>query len=521
MLQVSDPASPSYGQHLSKPQMAQYVAPEAESVKVVTDWLAQYGITPQPSSPFGDMLDIDVSLDQANALFNANFTPYPHGLSNATEWRTPSYRVPADVQPHLLFIYPTTRLIPRPTSRATMQNIAKSANPPKRQLSKRARAPSHCAETMTPRCLQALYNIPSTVAESHGTNNLVVVNSEGEVANSEDLKIFLAQERPDITNGTFTTLSIGNATVNDRGMSGALASLSIEYSVGLASNVPTTLISMGQKSKDSVRMLMEVIDTLLEQDDSPRVLSMDLGWDEDAFEQIPEVAHSLCNRFMQLGARGTSVIFPAGDLKADAYNSGSSRIAFPASCPYVTTVGGTQGVDLETVAPFSVGGFSNIFLRPDYQRQAITSYLSTQVDNCSTTRNVTGRAYPDVSAQGMNFAVRVNGLPQRMSGTVASATTFASIIALLNDRLLSAGKSPLGFLNPLLYSRGAAAFNAIITNVTSNSSCVKDSGSQSEGRSVDSEHSTAPVGSGWDTATGLGTLDFQRLLAIVVAPTKT
>jgi tripeptidyl-peptidase-1 len=39
-----------------------------------------------------------------------------------------------------------------------------------------------------------------------------------------------------------------------------------------------------------------------------------------------------------------------------------------------------------------------------------------------------------------------------VSGTSASAPTFASIIALLNDELIAAGKPPLGFLNPLLYS---------------------------------------------------------------------
>lgn len=44
-----------------------------------------------------------------------------------------------------------------------------------------------------------------------------------------------------------------------------------------------------------------------------------------------------------------------------------------------------------------------------------------------------------------------------------SSPIFASVIALLNDELVAAGKSPLGFLNPFLYSTGASALADITT----------------------------------------------------------
>lgn len=56
-----------------------------------------------------------------------------------------------------------------------------------------------------------------------------------------------------------------------------------------------------------------------------------------------------------------------------------------------------------------------------------------------------------------------------VSGTPASGSVFASIIALINDRLAAAGKAPLGFLNPLLYSNAACLFNDITTG--SNPGC--------------------------------------------------
>ena len=47
--------------------------------------------------------------------------------------------------------------------------------------------------------------------------------------------------------------------------------------------------------------------------------------------------------------------------------------------------------------------------------------------------------------------------------------TAAGVISLLNDYLISRGKSPLGFLNPLIYSTGAIGFNDITSG--SNPGC--------------------------------------------------
>jgi tripeptidyl-peptidase I len=73
------------------------------------------------------------------------------------------------------------------------------------------------------------------------------------------------------------------------------------------------------------------------------------------------------------------------------------------------------------------------------------------------------QAYPDVSAQSLRFLVYYQGNTALISGTSAAAPTFAAVVALLNDAMLSAGKPPLGFLNPLLYGAGAAGLNDITT----------------------------------------------------------
>jgi len=49
---------------------------------------------------------------------------------------------------------------------------------------------------------------------------------------------------------------------------------------------------------------------------------------------------------------------------------------FPSSCPYVTSVGGTQDFPEIAVSRFfSGGGFSNYFKRPKYQDWHVNGYL--------------------------------------------------------------------------------------------------------------------------------------------------
>lgn len=98
-----------------------------------------------------------------------------------------------------------------------------------------------------------------------------------------------------------------------------------------------------------------------------------------------------------------------------------------------------------------------------------------------------GRGYPDISAQGLYFGFVWNQTFSSISGTSASTPLSASIIALVNDALLAAGKPTLGFLNPFLYSKAYKAFTDITSGNTS--SC-----------------GTAgfPVTKGWDPTTGFG-----------------
>ena len=158
----------------------------------------------------------------------------------------------------------------------------------------------------------------------------------------------------------------------------------------------------------------------------------------------------------------------------------------------LTSVGGTQGIT-EIAAPISSGGFSTIFPQPKYQANAVAAYLATPGATALAGRfQRGGRGFPDVSAQAMNIEVAIGGDIQLLSGTSASSPIFASVVALINDARLSKGMPPVGFLNPMLYAKGAAALNDITRG--SNPGCGTEGFPAAKGWDPVSELRGAEVG---------------------------
>lgn len=203
--------------------------------------------------------------------------------------------------------------------------------------------------------------------------------------------------------------------------------------------------------------------------------------------------------------------------------------SFPASSPYVTALGATQGPESgdpeiacqsqESGVITTGGGFSTYYAQPSWQTDAVAQYFATLPTDQQPTDgyNPQGRAYPDVALIGVKYQVVIEDHLVSLYGTSASAPVFAAMISLINAARAGQNKTSVGFINPTLYAYGpgntfgenGTEFNPY-NDITSGSNfCTAYDGSVDPAVTCcDSGFYTAES---WDPVTGFGSVFFPNL----------
>ncbi|KAF8265347.1 subtilisin-like protein [Lactarius quietus] len=495
-----------YGKHLSKEQVAELVAPHPNTLELVNSWLEHHRIPTSSVSMThggGTLMLRGVSVTQANTLLGASYRLYKHIYSSETIVRTVGYALPMVLHEHILTVVPTTTFFPPPRQWQTLQNFSSEAvtwlvksGELGATLSSRRDPVKH---TLTPSFLRSLYR-----TETYECDRVVGLMSD--YPNPDDLAMFMNKYRADALDATYNVELVNGGQYNP-GEPTLEAELDIQFTEGIAYPTPVTYYSTGDSppggpppplgNDDRLTALLKYLIALPK---IPQTINYSYGQDERLATR--EYSGYVCNLFAQLGARGVSVLVSTGDdgvgkpeyCKAP---DGSIRfvIDFPATCPYVTAVGGTTDIDPERGAEMSGGGFSNYFRRPDFQRDAVPEFLNTLGSQYRGFFNPLGRGIPDVAAQIAAFPIFIKG-ELKFVGVQAAPRpcVVAAIFSLLNDYQLSKGRDPLGWLNPWLYDNGYEKLWDITTG--SNPGCGTPGFS-------------AIVG--WDPVTGLGTPDFPEM----------
>jgi kumamolisin len=218
------------------------------------------------------------------------------------------------------------------------------------------------------------------------------------------------------------------------------------------------------------------------------------AWTPMGVKQVNEVLQAAA-------AKGITICVASGDDGSSDQEEIGAHVDFPASSPFVLSVGGTklvasQGKDpsvaQETVWNESMidagaggGGVSIIFSKPLYQSNR---GVPPAVDPPHTI----GRGVPDVAAVADPLTgvvvMHISGTKlEQMGGTSASAPLWASLIARINQGL----GVPCGFINPLLYQKFATG---VLRDIK-----IGNNG-------------TYEAKVGWDACTGLGAPGGSQLL---------
>jgi kumamolisin len=238
----------------------------------------------------------------------------------------------------------------------------------------------------------------------------------------------------------------------------------------------------------------------------PTIVLISWGGRESAWTD--QSLQALNSALSMAAAAGITVVAPAGDGGASDGAQDGRHVDFPASSPWVLSVGGTRlvasaaSISAETVwndGPPSWGatggGASDVIARPAWQ---------SAVPVPAGKNGFAGRGVPDVAANAdpaTGYRLRVNGQDIVIGGTSTASALWAGFIALINQ---AAGRN-LGFFNPLLYQTLGPA--KVFRDITQGGNGVQGV----EGYSA---------GPGWDPASGWGSPDGGKLIAAVKAARK-
>ncbi|KAJ7057622.1 subtilisin-like protein [Mycena amicta] len=566
LLAVSDPTSPTYGQHWSPEQVASTFAPAEESEDAVREWLAEAGITEGRVSVTKNRnrgwVVVNLTVGEAEELLKTEYFVFGDEQEHIG---CHNYSIPAHLLPHIDLIQPTVHGHAKLASiQSRAPSIGKRSNGPRPALRHSAaielspdsiahaatpNALANCSTMFTPACYRALYNLHYTPTETK-RNSLGIVELTPQTYIPSDLDMFFANFSPSLVGSRPVPVFIDGGVFQNESLDFPFvveSSFDLSYAMSLTIPQPVQVLQTGDVIVGAgFDNWLDAVDgtfcTFEGGDDptqdgiypdhapggynaqdcgtitAPYVVSISYGVDEAKITEKSAVRQ--CNEYGKLGLLGTSVFYPTGDngvagddglcMNSTGETDPDGQIfmplfpARPASCPFVTAVGGTQLAEDKTVLDPQAettwvgtgGGFSNYFAMPSYQASVVTAFLKNHpppYTNGEFNNTGNARAFPDLSANA--DAVIVGALTTFFS-TSASSPTTAAIFAMINDARLAKGKGPVGFINPAIYSpKFKKAFNDITTG--NNANCG--------------------ITTGWDPVTGLGSPDFEKLVKLFLA----
>jgi tripeptidyl-peptidase-1 len=533
---VSDPTHELYGQYLSAEEIHSMTEASMETREAVLTWVQSvYKTSGLKTAPFNvidrrDALKITAPVAVVEALFKTTLAPFK---------RTRGYS-----RPSMYIKYVDTLSIPR-----EFENVIDLVTGIV-EFSPIPQTPQVGAEGLgdcnTPYTMKRMYSIDEDLdVATQGASQAPYseVGNKGEGFGASDLKEF--QDINNLHEKPITNI-IGDDVVRYTDSdTDTEAALDVQCLTGFGDGANTSFWVMDD-------WMYEFANEILNTDEPPLVNSMSYGWyesqqcrvDGNCTEQGFGTSQDYVTRtdveFQKLGVLGITMLAASGDDGTES-NKGCTEMRpdYPASSVYVTSVGATAVVnDHMTDPPIgsdapaactnskyncqcstsnlehsamksnnagfdSGGGFSQWLPRPAYQDTAVKAYLNGDNDLPSQQYwNSTNRGYPDVAAVGAAVLVIKNGRSIKVGGTSASCPIWGGIITLLNSDRLTSGKSPLGFMNPLLYKM-----------YQDEPDCYNDItvGTNGGGCSNLAFH----CAEGWDPLTGLGSPVFDKIRAYV------
>ncbi len=456
---------------------------DSSDIALVEQFAHEFGLSVVETSAAKRRVVLTGTARQMQAAFGAELVCYKAEASGRTyRGRTGTISIPAALKNIVLSVL---GLDMRPVAKPHFLRKAVAAAAP--------------AGTFTPPQVAALYNFPKGVT---GKGQTIAIIELGGGYQTADLNAYfqgLGLKTPQVT-----AVSVDGGKNTPGSNADGEVLLDIEVAGAIANDAKIAVYFAPNTDQGFVDAIINAVHDTTRK---PSVISISWGGSEDNWS---EQSRNAMNSALQDAATlGITVTVAAGDNgSTDGAGDGKLHVDFPASSPYALGCGGTtlQGsgttISSETVwnkiasnEGATGGGVSNAFALPSYQASAgVPQQPQTKF---------TGRGVPDVAGNAdpsTGYQVRVDGQDTVVGGTSAVAPLWAALVALLNQQF----GSPVGFLNPKLYSTAQSSFRDITT-----------------GNNDDSNLGYYQAKTGWDPCTGLGTPNGAALLQALFPSTST
>ncbi|KAJ8124745.1 hypothetical protein O1611_g8896 [Lasiodiplodia mahajangana] len=563
MYEVSHPESEFFGRFWTPQEVISTFAPSKEVVLDTVQWLLQMGVSPKRIIPSAgrNWIRVESNVTEAEKLLDTTYSVYQDG-EGMTLIACESYSIPASIRQHIDFVSPTIQF-DASMGTATRKAVKREAMKPKLKATYVGAEPlslQNCSQLTTPSCIRAIYGIPE-MGEAVEGNSYGVVEFAPQSYSQADLNGFFSVYASNVPNDTAPILNeVDGGYLSDETGSGTRgeSNLDLCYAMSLVHPQKVTLYQVGDgvfSNPATNNNFLDAIDgtyCTFEGGDDPvwdgvyphdasipnaytgepmcgtynatNVISVSYGRNEG--DRPASYTARECMEYMKLGLMGVTLLFSSGDTGVAGLSGrclldngaptpvgasyGRFNPLFPASCPWITSVGGSAlpangSLTSRQVVAYEFppgGGFSNLFPLPDYQASTVASYYATHDPGYNASRynnSQAVRGFPDVAVASQDFITGIDGGFQAFTGTSAAAPTFGAMITLINGERIKAGKGPVGFLNQVLYAH-PEIFDDIIEG--------HQSGCGTEGF-----HAVE----GWDPASGLGSPNFIGLKDVLMS----
>lgn len=415
LLAVSDPQSPSYGDFLSREEVARISINPASTEKTIA-YLKENNFEIVNVTNYGEYITARARLNVIEVLLNANF--YHFSIKNENDGsdqmliRSTEYTMPIEIEEHVSDIFNTIQF---PLNSVLSPSIREDNNTDI-NLSPHATSLGY----VTPALLNSYYRIKNNTG--FRTASQCVYAAVNQNFSPQDLSLF--QQFYGIPKQPVASVTGGHnssAMCNYKSSLCVEANLDVQFLMAVSQTTPTYFMYDNSTSD----FLLSWVTSVANMKRPPLVNSISYAVYEAALSK--SYIRVFDTEAIKLGLQGVSILAASGDDGAPGSlartNPGYCGYwsLWPASSPYVTSVGGTQGPEsgqsevtcMSTAGGVitSGGGFSTLYSRPAWQNNAVNGYFSSLSAAQQPAAGYTagGRGYPDVSALAFNYRIIIGG----------------------------------------------------------------------------------------------------------------